>query len=191
MRVSGFADGVQDFPGYAFDAAHLESGFVVGDEPQTRGECSGTATHFASGIATRTAWELLHKLRRAMTRPGRERLTGRAEVDETFDGGEEEGVRRTPDTDNGSRSSSPSEEDGAPIRKFPHEAHPSSFEANSCTASSKTDVELDSNIHTDGWEAYVGLEALAYRHEYNFAASFEPISIGAVRHRVHRVAAPD
>ena len=41
----------------------------------------------------RTAWALLHKLRRAMVRPGRERLTGRAEVDETFVGGEEEGVR--------------------------------------------------------------------------------------------------
>ena len=41
----------------------------------------------------RTAWALLHKLRRAMVRPGRERLTGSAEVDETFVGGEEEGVR--------------------------------------------------------------------------------------------------
>jgi transposase-like protein/ribosomal protein L37AE/L43A len=41
----------------------------------------------------KTAWALLHKLRRAMVRPGRERLSGIVEVDETYWGGEEEGVR--------------------------------------------------------------------------------------------------
>ncbi len=40
-----------------------------------------------------TAWAWLHKLRRAMVRPGRERLAGTVEVDETFLGGLEEGVR--------------------------------------------------------------------------------------------------
>ena len=39
-----------------------------------------------------TAWTWLHKLRRAMVRPGRERLVGRVEVDETYVGGLEEGV---------------------------------------------------------------------------------------------------
>ena len=39
-----------------------------------------------------TAWSWLHKLRRAMVRPGRELLSGRVEVDETYVGGEEEGV---------------------------------------------------------------------------------------------------
>src|SRR5215471_1604456 len=34
----------------------------------------------------KTAWTWLHKLRRAMVRPGRDRLTGRIEVDETFVG---------------------------------------------------------------------------------------------------------
>jgi transposase-like protein len=41
----------------------------------------------------RTAWLMLHKLREAMVRPGRERLAGRVEVDETYVGGEEPGVR--------------------------------------------------------------------------------------------------
>src|SRR4030095_13664152 len=36
-----------------------------------------------------TAWTWLHKLRRAMVRPGRDRLSGRVEVDETYVGGEE------------------------------------------------------------------------------------------------------
>jgi len=41
----------------------------------------------------KTAWAMLHKLRRAMVRPGRERLRGVVEVDETYWGGEEKGVR--------------------------------------------------------------------------------------------------
>ena len=39
-----------------------------------------------------TAWSWLHKMRRAMVRPGRDLLSGRVEVDETYVGGEEEGV---------------------------------------------------------------------------------------------------
>jgi len=40
-----------------------------------------------------TAWTWLHKLRRAMVRPARERLTGEIEIDETYVGGPEEGKR--------------------------------------------------------------------------------------------------
>ena len=39
-----------------------------------------------------TAWTWLHKLRRAMVRPGRDLLTGQVEVDEAYAGGEEEGL---------------------------------------------------------------------------------------------------
>jgi len=41
----------------------------------------------------RTSWACLHKLRRAMVRPGRDRLNGIVEVDETFIGGEKSGKR--------------------------------------------------------------------------------------------------
>jgi len=46
-----------------------------------------------------TAWTWLHKLRRAMVRPGRDRLRGSVEVDETYVGGAESGVdgRQTQD----------------------------------------------------------------------------------------------
>src|ERR1019366_8326052 len=40
-----------------------------------------------------TAWTWMHKLRRAMVRPGRDRLTGEIEIDETYVGGPEEGKR--------------------------------------------------------------------------------------------------
>ena len=41
-----------------------------------------------------TAWTWLHKLRRAMVRPGRDRLCGRIEVDETYVGGSDVGGKR-------------------------------------------------------------------------------------------------
>jgi transposase-like protein len=40
-----------------------------------------------------TAWAMLHRYRTAMVRPGRERLRGAVEADETFLGGPEPGVR--------------------------------------------------------------------------------------------------
>ena len=42
----------------------------------------------------RTAWACLYKLRRAMVRPGRDRLRGKIEVDEIFVGGVEKGKGR-------------------------------------------------------------------------------------------------
>ena len=45
------------------------------------------------GVSYPTAWRWLHKLRRAMVRPGRERLAGTVEVDEVYIGGERPGKR--------------------------------------------------------------------------------------------------
>jgi transposase-like protein len=40
-----------------------------------------------------TAWAMLHRLRSVLVRPGRDRLTGTVEVDETYIGGDEPGLR--------------------------------------------------------------------------------------------------
>src|SRR5262249_49814778 len=40
-----------------------------------------------------TAWAMLHRLRSVLVRPGRDRLSGTVEVDETYLGGEEPGLR--------------------------------------------------------------------------------------------------
>ena len=46
------------------------------------------------GLATyETAWTMLHRLRRAMLRPERDRLVGPVEVDESFVGGARSGKR--------------------------------------------------------------------------------------------------
>jgi transposase-like protein len=45
------------------------------------------------GVSYLTAWRWLHKLRRAMVRPGRDRLAGTVEVDEVYVGGEKPGKR--------------------------------------------------------------------------------------------------
>jgi Transposase zinc-ribbon domain/ISXO2-like transposase domain len=65
----------------------------------------------------KTAWTWLHKLRRAMVRPGRDRLSGCVEVDETFYGGEEEGVRGR-QTENKSLIVIAAQEDGAGIGRI-------------------------------------------------------------------------
>lgn len=46
-----------------------------------------------------TAWTMLHRLRRAMVNPERERLSGVVEVDETYVGGRDEGKTRAPHPD--------------------------------------------------------------------------------------------
>ena len=40
-----------------------------------------------------TAWAMLHRLRSVLVRPGRDRLAGIVEVDETYIGGDEPGLR--------------------------------------------------------------------------------------------------
>jgi transposase-like protein len=40
-----------------------------------------------------TAWAMLHRLRSVLVRPGRERMQGEVEVDETYIGGDERGLR--------------------------------------------------------------------------------------------------
>ena len=47
-----------------------------------------------------TAWTWLHKLRRAMVRPGRDKISGQIEVDEAYIGGPERGGKRGRGTSN-------------------------------------------------------------------------------------------
>lgn len=60
---------------------------------QKTGVSASNFKDFMSFGSYETAWAWLHKLRRAMVRPDREKLQGEIEVDETFIGGKESGEK--------------------------------------------------------------------------------------------------
>lgn len=109
-----------------------------------------------------TAWEWLHKLRRAMVRPNRDKLAGIVEVDETFIGGERPGKRgrgaegkvfvfiAVEDTGKGiGRIRLSTLEDAS---------------SESLSAATLRAVNVGSTVHSDGWEAYNALSMHGYTH---------------------------
>lgn len=131
-----------------------------------------------------TAWTWLHKLRRAMVRPGRDRLTGTVEVDETYLGGLEEGVR-------GRRIGKKAliavavEEAGAGTGRVRMRRIPDAS-ADSLQAFVEEAVEPGSLLHTDGFLSYDRLEKHGYGHQITFLKG-RTESAAELLPRVHRV----
>jgi transposase-like protein len=111
----------------------------------------------------KTAWTWLPKLRRAMVRPGRDRLRGRVEVDETFTGGVEEGVRGR-HTEGKTLVVIAAQEDGAGIGRIRMRRIPDAA-VDSLTDFITDAIEPGSNVHTDGWRGYLGVEVAGYEHQ--------------------------
>jgi transposase-like protein len=111
----------------------------------------------------KTAWTMLHKLRRAMVRPGRDRLQGRVEVDEAFVGGEEEGVHGR-QTETKAMIAVAVEEDGEGMGRIRMRRIPDAS-AESLIPFIEDSVEPGSVVHTDGWPSYQLLEGKDYRHK--------------------------
>ena len=131
-----------------------------------------------------TAWTWLHKLRRAMVRPGRDLLTGRVEVDETFLGGLEEGLRGRQrggeglDCGGGSRR-------GEGNRRIRMRQIPDAS-AENLGAFLVDVIQPGTIIHTDGWRGYSGATAQGFVHEVTkLKKHLEPAS--ELLPRVHRV----
>jgi transposase-like protein len=109
-----------------------------------------------------TAWSWLHKLRRAMVRPGRDRLSGVVEVDETYVGPTEKGLR-------GRKSHRKAlvviaaEEDGEAIGRI-RMRRVADASAASLGAFVVESVAPGTVVHTDGWDGYVRLSSLGYLH---------------------------
>lgn len=133
----------------------------------------------------RTAWMMLHKLRSAMVRPGRDRLTGRIEVDETYIGGLEEGVRGR-QTEKKALVLVAAQEDGNGIGRI-RLGHVADASAASLHAFIEDSVEPGSTVHTDDWTGYQGLDAKGYEH---VATSIKKSDKAAheLLPRVHKVA---
>lgn len=111
----------------------------------------------------RTAWVWLHKFRRLMIFPGRNKLSGRIEVDETLVGGKRAGKRgrgaegkslvviAVEIMEKGTgrvRMSLISDASKKSLRKFIND-----------------NIETGSNLITDGWKGYTGISKKGYFHE--------------------------
>jgi transposase-like protein len=111
-----------------------------------------------------TAWEWLHRMRRAMVVPGRDKLTGEVEVevDETFVGGVKPGKRGR-----GAAGKSlvliAAEVRGSRIGRIRLTLIPDAA-AETLLDSVESLVERGSEVVTDGLTSYGGLSALGYYH---------------------------
>lgn len=131
-----------------------------------------------------TAWVWLHKLRRAMVRPGRDRLSGRVEVDETYLGAQAEGARGR-----GAGGKAlivvAAEEDGNGTGRIRLRRVPDAS-AQSLLPFIEESIEMGCTVSTDGWKGYVGLASKDYVHEVTIA-SHQDGPDNKLLPRVHRV----
>jgi transposase-like protein len=133
-----------------------------------------------------TAWTWLHKLRRAMVRPGRERLKGTVEIDETYVGGPEEGVSGR-ETLTKNIVGIAVEEAGRGMGRI-RLRRLEDVSGDSLLPFVQEAVEAGSTVHTDAWAGYHGVEALGYRHKVTNLSRTEKLAHELLP-RVHRIAA--
>ncbi len=132
-----------------------------------------------------TAWIWLHKLRRAMVRPGRDRLKGTVEVDEAFIGGVSSGTGR--DGMGKALVAIAAEEDGAGIGRI-RLARVADGSTPSLHGFIQQAIAPGSTVHTDGWAPYQGLEKLGYSHTISRLKGKGKEAAVELLPRVHRVA---
>lgn len=132
----------------------------------------------------RTAWTWLHKLRRAMVRPGREQLSEVVEVDETIVGGVEPGGGRR-HLGKKALVVVAAEVRGRAIGRIRMKRVPDSS-AESLLPFVQESIRPGSIVITDGFPSYYGLPNVGYRHDRRVLLGGE--SAEAVLPRVHRVA---
>jgi len=133
----------------------------------------------------KTAWSCLQKLRRAMVRPGRDRLTGEVEADETYVGGVETGGGRR-HLGNKALVAIAAQGDGKGIGRVRLRRIPDAS-SRSLHAFVKEAIEPGSRVVTDGWEGYEGLKDLGYKHKIR-VISGSGKTASTLLPRVHRVA---
>jgi transposase-like protein len=133
-----------------------------------------------------TAWTWLHKLRRAMVRPGRDRLCGRVEVDETYVGGVSKG-KDGRETDKALVVIA-AEEQGTGTGRI-RMARVANATKKSLIAFIQASIEPGSVVHTDGFAGYQDLEAAGYQHETTILLGQGNEAATELLPRVHRIAA--
>lgn len=132
-----------------------------------------------------TSWTWLHKLRRAMVRSGRDKLTGEVEVDETYVGGAAKKVRGR-----GAKRKTivaiAAEVRGRGTGRI-RMAQVPNLSAQSLHQFVRDNVQRGAEVRTDGWSGYIGIELMGYKHTAtNIANTGDPAHV--VMPRVHRIA---
>ena len=138
------------------------SGDVVRSEPKEWRQCHRTSESFVGIQRYETVWIWLHKLRTAMVRPGRDRLSGTVEVDETYIGGKRPGKR-------GRGAAGKSLVLIAVEDKVNHIGRIRlrrvlDAGAESLIPAVQESVEPCSIVRTDGWSSYERLASTGYEH---------------------------
>lgn len=116
-----------------------------------------------------TAWVWLQKLRKTMIRPGRERLCGVVQVDESYWGGKKSGKRGRGAAGKAIiaiavEDKSTSGDEGEKIGRIRLQ-HINSTSKSDLWRFIGESVEPNSLIVTDGLNSYSGIEELGYKHE--------------------------
>ncbi len=110
----------------------------------------------------RTAWTWLHKLRCAMVRPGRDKLSGTVEVDEAYIGGSKPGKRGRGATGKSLILVAVEDKECRLGRIRLHRVADASVA--SLIPAVQESIDTGSLVRTDGWSSYVQLKAEGYEH---------------------------
>lgn len=132
-----------------------------------------------------TAWAWMHKLRRAMVRPGRERLSGLVEVDETYVGGPEPGASGR-HVEQKSIVVVAAEQAGAGMGRI-RLRRLSNVSAAQLIPFIRDSIEVGSTIHTDAWRGYISLPSAGYLNQVTRLRRTDRLAHELLP-RVHRVA---
>jgi transposase-like protein len=137
-----------------------------------------------------TAWAMLHRLRSVLVRPGRDRLTGMVEVDETYIGGEEPGLA-------GGRAKGKKALVAVAVEVHEPRGYGRTRMRIITDASAASlhpfvtaNIEPGATVITDGWNGYSGIEHLGYTRDRRSqrAARAHGEDPGKLLPGVHRVA---
>src|SRR5215468_5611235 len=163
MRSADLGDGGDLVRGHASALASLGRSTVARDQSEKRDQRALGLQRVLGLGSYHTAWNLLHKLRRAMVRPGRERLQGIIEVDEIFIGGPRPGKRGR-----GAQGkvlvvvAAQQAAKGIGRIRLTRVADAS---ARSLEPAITAAIEVGSQVRTDDWRGYGGLDRLGYRRQ--------------------------
>jgi ISXO2-like transposase domain len=148
LQVSGFIDGGDCLPRHANSVTSLVSRNVVGNHAKNGASALGLQR--VLGLRSyETAWTWMHKLRRAMVRPGRDHLRGRVEVDECYIGSPEALVQGRGGVDK-TLVVVAVEEDGSRIGRI-RLRQITNASAATLNCFIQDSVATGSTVHTDGW----------------------------------------